>query len=150
LSLAYFRFLPDSFTIHTGDTVVFTNNDVMPHMVSFNGTEGYFVPLINYADFSENPIYLTPISGDDYDGESFITSGDIMPALLDQVTPRWSVTFTKAGVYPYICAYHSDLGMAASVTVVDPPKHHDKPEHHESGAKTVINFNFEGLIPANY
>jgi plastocyanin len=31
---------------------------------------------------------------------------------------RFRVTFTSAGVYPYICALHDDLGMKGRIVVL--------------------------------
>ena len=37
---------------------------------------------------------------------------------LDPATPRFKVTFRHAGMFPYICALHDDLGMKGKVVVV--------------------------------
>jgi plastocyanin len=33
-------------------------------------------------------------------------------------TTRFRITFTHAGVYPYICALHDDLGMKGKIIVL--------------------------------
>ena len=54
------------------------------------------------------------------------SSGFLQAAPQDRVGPlqtppgttRFRITFSKAGVYPYICALHDRLGMKGQVTVL--------------------------------
>jgi plastocyanin len=91
------RFLRPSVTVHVGDTVVFDNTRSMgPHTVTF-GDEPQGPALENYLP-------AATYAGGDLN--SFVPPG-----------LAFSVTFTKAGVYPYICALHDVQGMVGRVIV---------------------------------
>ena len=55
-----------------------------------------------------------------------VHSGFILAAPQDRIglpqsplTPtRFRITFTKAGIYPYICALHDELGMKGKIIVL--------------------------------
>jgi plastocyanin len=121
-TLSVGRFKSDKIEIHAGQTVEWNNQDpLMPHTITF-GTE------------PANPI---PASGNvtlDADGalHAVITSpsenahsGFIVAAPQERIglpeSPlgftRFRVTFPKAGVFPYICALHDNLGMKGMVIV---------------------------------
>lgn len=102
------RFFPHNIVIHVGDTVTFTNRDVMePHTVSF-AVNGTFPPGTN--DF---PPFGNPGA---FDGSTDLNSGFI------GANPAWfgttfKVTFVKAGTYAFFCDLHDYLGMAATIVV---------------------------------
>jgi len=124
-SIQYVRFLPANITVSEGDTIAFVypGNGSIAHTATFNGTDGEFNddpqtvstpngpllgPNINFLlgqpTQDNNVTYNgTGIAGSGYFG--FATQGP------------WFITFTKAGVYPYICAIHDELGMVGVVTV---------------------------------
>jgi plastocyanin len=122
-SVSVMRFEEPAKVIHAGETVEWSNADpVTPHTITF-GTE----PL--------NPIPPSTNVILDADGARHATinstadsahSGFIIAAQQDQTglpqTPagvtRFRVTFTHAGVYPYICVLHDDLGMVGKVIVL--------------------------------
>ena len=91
------RFLRPTVTVHVGDTVVFDNSQNMgPHTVTF-GAEPQGPAL---------ETYLPSASYGGGDLNSFVPPG-----------LSFSVTFTKAGTYPYICALHDVQGMTGTVIV---------------------------------
>lgn len=91
------RFLRATVTVHVGDTVVFDNSQSMgPHTVTF-GAEPQGPALDTYRPAAS------------YGG------GDLNSFLPPGLT--FSVTFTKAGTYDYICALHDVQGMTGRVIV---------------------------------
>ena len=127
-SFSLVRFINDTVMIHAGDTVEWTNLDPeIGHTITF-GT----VPqdLID-PSCSPNCVVST-----DPDGALHATitttqqnvhSGVIAALLEDEpgvaqgpVSPptRFRITFTTQGVYPYVCAFHDNLGMDGQVIVL--------------------------------
>lgn len=122
-TISLMRFAKPELVIHTGATVEWTNDDPsMPHTITF-GTE------------PQNPIPPSPNVSVDPDGGLHATisstsdsvhSGFIASANQDQIgmpqtplgTTRFRITFTKSGVYPYICALHDGLGMKGTIIVL--------------------------------
>lgn len=91
------RFLRSTVTVHVGDTVVFDNSHNMgPHTVTF-GAEPQGPALENYLPSAS------------YSG------GDLSSFLPPGLT--FTVTFTKPGIYHYICALHDVQGMRGRVIV---------------------------------
>jgi plastocyanin len=105
-------FAPLQVTVNVGDTVtwrldstefhdvVFTSGAPAPEFV-LPGPDGVFL----------NPAAALPIGGPNFDGTGMVGSG-----LLNK-GQQWSLTFTKAGSFTYLCAIHP--GMGGSVQVVD-------------------------------
>lgn len=92
------RFIQPVITVHVGQRVTFKNTGMAaPHTVTF-GTE---------------PANFFPPSGD----PTHYRGGDLNSGI---VPPHGSftVTFTKAGSYAYICALHDYMGMVGKVNVV--------------------------------
>jgi plastocyanin len=128
-SLSIVRFSPESITIHAGDTVEWANWDpALGHTITF-GTEP--------ADLFDASCSPSPCSvSTDPDGALHATisgpgqnvhSGAVVALYEDetgvpQFAPfpptRFRVTFTKPGTYPYICAFHDNLGMVGKVIVL--------------------------------
>jgi plastocyanin len=104
-------FLPTQLTIDEGDTVTWTFAPV--HTVSFlsggNAPELVIMtpegPMLNLA-------VALPSGGPAYDGTGYVNSG-VLPA--DPTATSFSLTFSKAGTYNYICLLHP--GMAGQVVV---------------------------------
>ncbi|MGH9551770.1 MAG: cupredoxin domain-containing protein [Terriglobales bacterium] len=121
-TLSVMRFLDATKTIHAGETVEWTNLDpVTPHTITF-GTE----PL--------NPMPPSANVTVDADGARHVVvaspsvsahSGFIVAAPQDRIglaqspigATRFRVTFPNAGIFPYICALHDDLGMKGTIVV---------------------------------
>lgn len=107
------RFQPQRIVIQKGDTVVWTNLDPeTPHTVTF-GAEPPGGPFGSFP----------PIGGD---GPGHGTISDVAQAVnsgfLGPDFPfgtAFAVKFATAGLYPYICALHDELGMVGTVVVQD-------------------------------
>lgn len=129
-SVSTMRFGSASVEIHAGETVEWGSFDVSGHSVTFGDEPpGGFTPL--------DPPSASPgaILSHDSDGalhailtsvSDSIHSGRIAPASqertgLGQLAPgatRFRVTFTAPGTYPYVCAFHDELGMKGEVVVL--------------------------------
>lgn len=113
------RFLPSVLTISVGDTVTWTNPDMMdPHTVTF-------APDGKYPEFPSAQA-LIPTGNTTYDGSTFTNSGLIMPMGAPPVkgvptTTSYTLKFTKAGVYTYHCLIHDAIGMIGKIRVVSAP-----------------------------
>lgn len=95
------RFSPQYVILHQGDSITWTNNDpIMPHTVSFPGSDGNI------------PESFTPAGGSTYDGTVFTSSGIMMPHT------TYTLQFTKTGRYNYICILHDELGMKGTIIVL--------------------------------
>jgi plastocyanin len=119
-TLSVMRFIGDQIEIRAGDTVEWANQDpVTPHTITFGAEPADPFPpsgdVTVDPDGARHAVITSP-------GQS-VHSGFIMAALQDQTnqTPlgvtRFRVTFLNAGVFPYICALHDDLGMKGMVIV---------------------------------
>lgn len=109
------RFLPSTLTIAVGDTVTWTDADMLdPHTVTF-------APDGNYPDFP-SPTAIAPAGGPTYDGSTYTNSGLIFPAGVSfpgvPTTSSYSLKFTKAGVYTYHCLIHDSIGMVGKIRVI--------------------------------
>lgn len=84
---------PAATFVHVGDSVTFTNaSKHVPHTVTFMGGAA------PGPDF-QPPVPSQP-SGGSYDGQGLLNSGFILPG------QSYTVTFTQAGVYEYLCVLH--------------------------------------------
>ncbi|MGH2442140.1 MAG: plastocyanin/azurin family copper-binding protein [Chloroflexota bacterium] len=110
------RFLPGQLTIAVGDTVTWTNPDMMdPHTVTFS-------PDGKYPDFPSGPAFA-PAGGPTYDGTTFTNSGLIFPVGTPAIhgiptSTSYTLKFTKAGVYTYHCLLHDANGMIGKIRVM--------------------------------
>ncbi len=143
--VAVMRFLPRTIRVGVGDTVTWVNQDVeTPHTITL-GKEPEGGPLAAFAPYGDPRAY---------DGSKPLNSGFI------GADPHWfgktfSVTFTRAGTYHYICALHDEMGMRGTV-VVDPAMPNaggggTSPESHISGVLPLLalaGLLGLGLIPA--
>jgi plastocyanin len=99
------RYFPQRIVIHVGESITFTNRDVMePHTVTFGPTpsSGDFAP---YGDSKA------------FDGRTPLNSGFI------GTNPAWfgttfGVTFVKAGTHAFRCDLHDYLGMVTTIVVL--------------------------------
>jgi len=84
------RFLPSNFTIGVGDSIVFINDDITLHTVSFNSSGTWMADIFNdsngYTVF--NGIFAEQHSSDNYTG-GFANSGFLLPLSL---RPRVNLT----------------------------------------------------------
>ncbi|HLK33873.1 MAG TPA: plastocyanin/azurin family copper-binding protein [Terriglobales bacterium] len=127
-SLSVVRFFHDTVIVHAGDTVEWANLDPeIGHTITFGA-----VPQ-DLIDPSCSPDCVVST---DADGAPHVTitsteqnvhSGLIAALLEDEpgvpqgpVYPptRFRITFTAPGTYPYVCAFHDNLGMDGKVIVL--------------------------------
>lgn len=101
------RFIAPSVTVSVGDSITFDMGQNMglpvPHTVTFGPEPPAPVP-------AGNP--------NAWDGTGTLSSGILLPPGFGPPGhSTYTVRFTKAGVYPYICMFHDTLGMVGTVTV---------------------------------
>src|SRR5216684_5535687 len=122
-TISLMRFVQPELVMHVGDTAEWTNDDPsMPHTITF-GTEpkNPFPPSPNVSPDSDDGLHATISSISDS-----VHSGFIVSASQDQIgisqrprgTTRFRITFTNAGIYPYKCALHDNLGMVGRIIVL--------------------------------
>jgi plastocyanin len=111
------QFLPPGATnISTGDSVKWSTITETPHTVTF-GTQ--VNPIMTFGQNTGfNPAAALPSGGSSYSG------GDANSGLMDASGQlpggtSYSLMFTKAGTYTYVCLLHSDQGMAGTIVVSD-------------------------------
>lgn len=106
-------FLPRDLTVDVGDTIQWNLRSGEFHTVTFL-SGGAPPPLIIAPGGVPqiNPVAATPAGGNTYDGTGFVNSG-----LLAAPGARFSLQFTRAGSYPFLCLIHA--GMAGVVHVQD-------------------------------
>jgi plastocyanin len=106
-------FFPTNITIDEGDTINWTMNADFFHTVTFlsgNPVPPEPIPSGEGDLLMLNPMSQFPVGGPNYDGSAFVGSG-----LITAKGTKFSLTFTKAGTFGYVCVLHP--GMAAQVTV---------------------------------
>lgn len=122
-SASVMRFIDDLKYIHAGDTVDWTNDDPStPHTITF-GSEPLilFLPSANVSVAADGALKATMHSPADSVHSGFIISAPQERIGLPQVplgATRFRITFTSAGIYPYICAIHDGLGMKGTIIVL--------------------------------
>jgi plastocyanin len=122
-TLSVLRFLHGTITIHAGETVEWTNDDpITPHTITF-GTEPLdpMPPSANVSLDADGARHATVAKVGDSAHSGFIVAAPQERIGLPQAplgVTRFRVTFPHAGVFPYICALHDDLGMKGQVVVV--------------------------------
>jgi plastocyanin len=124
-SVSRMRFMQPSIQIHAGETVEWFSDDVSGHTITF----GEEPPNVSPATPPSSNVFLDP----DGARHAIITSpgdsvhsGFIAPAPQERVglpqspagVTRFRVTFTNPGTYPYICAFHDDIGMKGEIDVL--------------------------------
>ena len=128
-------FLPRDITVDAGDTLQWNLRSGEFHTVTFL-SGGTPPPLIIAPGGVPqiNPVAAAPAGGNTYDGTGFVNSG-----LLAAPGATFSLQFTKAGSYPFLCLIHA--GMAGVVHVQD------------AGAaypKTQAQYDNEALVGGNH
>jgi plastocyanin len=94
------RFVRDNVVVHVGESVSFsTAGPGAPHTVTF-GEEPPGLAI------------LAPSGDPTHYGGGDLNSGVLAPGV------PFTVTFTAAGTFHYICAIHDDMGMVGDVVVV--------------------------------
>jgi len=103
------RYFPRNVHIHVGDTVVWASDTSEVHGVTF--LAGQPLPPIPDWYFSSPTGNVVP-----YDGSSYFNSGPLYAADAGR-NHSLTLTFTKAGTFPYLDVADSVLGMQGNVTV---------------------------------
>jgi plastocyanin len=124
-SVSRMRFLHPNITIHAGQTVEWASSDVSGHTVTF-GQEPPNVspstpPSSNVSLDPDGARHATINSPADNVHSGLITQAPQERTGLAQAPPgvtRFRVTFMNPGTYPYICAFHDELGMKGEVIVL--------------------------------
>jgi plastocyanin len=124
----YTRFYPDKITVRVGDTVVWKLNSMEIHQVVFPAPAQTYLPFTepdpaNPQGQMLNPRVAFPQGGARYDGTGLTGSGLLGAPPTN--TREYRLTFTKTGVFNYLCPMHAAqlpggqvAGMTGSVTVV--------------------------------
>jgi plastocyanin len=135
-TVSHMRFMDDKASIRAGDTLEWTNEDpVTPHTITF-GTEPdvdhLIPPSSNVTMDPDGARHATINSTSDNVHSGFVVAGPqerlfvgqlplgptpVPPPFLPLGVTRFRVTFPNAGVYPYKCSLHDNLGMTGTVTV---------------------------------
>ena len=137
-SVTVMRFMQPTVTIHAGETVEWDSLDVSGHTVTFgveppNATP-QTPPSANVFADPDGARHAIIYSSTDSVHSGFIaqagherggvaqtlppTAPLMPPPLPAGPVTRFRVTFMNPGVYPYICAFHDELGMTGKVIVL--------------------------------
>jgi plastocyanin len=123
-SVSVMRFMQPSITIHAGETVEWDSLDVSGHTITF----GQEPPNVSPATPPSANVFVDPdgarhaiISSSSDNVHSGFTAQAAHERTGVAQAPagvtRFRVTFTNPGTYPYICAFHDELGMKGEVIV---------------------------------
>ena len=122
-TLSVLRFMQKRATIRVGGTVEWSDRDsITPHTITFGEEPADVVaPSANVTVDADGARHAVIASNSDN-----VHSGFIQAAPQDRIglpqsplgVTRFRVTFTKPGVYHYICALHDELGMKGSIVVL--------------------------------
>ena len=123
-SVSVMRFMQPSITIHAGETVEWDSSDVSGHTITF-GQEPTNVtpqtpPSTNVFVDADGARHAIINSTSDNVHSGLIAQAGHERNGVPQAPPgvtRFRVTFTTPGTYPYICAFHDELGMKGEVLV---------------------------------
>jgi plastocyanin len=104
------EFGPNQININVGDTITWRLDSTEFHNVDFpsGGTVPEFVQPGPDGVFI-NPEVAIPAGGNSYDGTGHTSSG-----LLNK-GQTWSLTFTTAGTFPFVCDIHPGMGGVVNV-----------------------------------
>jgi len=104
------RFIGGNVSIHVGDSITF---DMAKNMI----------PVPHTVTFGAEPANPAVVVGDpsSFAGGN-LSSGVLLPPNFGPPgSSTFTVTFTKAGVYPYVCMFHDQMGMKGTITVLNNP-----------------------------
>ena len=124
-SASVMRFMQPSITIHAGETVEWDSSDVTGHTITF-GQEPPNVtpatpPSANVVVDPDGARHAVIMSTSDSLHSGFIAQAGHERTGVPQApagVTQFRVTFTNPGTYPYICAFHDQLGMKGEVIVL--------------------------------
>lgn len=124
--ISWMRFISTNLTVHVGDSVEWTREDVeVPHTVTFlSGGKEPDLVLVEPQQrgppkFVLNPVVQIPAGDKVYSGKGYFNSGAIWGTLLPLPGPSsYNLTFDTIGTYKYLCIFHDYMGMKGQVTVL--------------------------------
>ena len=122
-SFSVMRFSDPGITVQAGDTIEWTNDDpTTAHTITFGPEPQDLVdPSSNVTIDADGARHGVLSSPSDAVHSGFIEAAPQDRTGLAQAPPgvtRFRVTFSKPGIYPYICSLHDVLGMKGSVLVL--------------------------------
>lgn len=107
-SVDVMKFYAPDVQIAVGDTVTWKDETFVPHTVTF-------IPQDNLPDAIDP--FVPDVSSTEYDGSTYVNSGILSAVPEFGNVTSFSLTFTKAGTYQYICLLHADQGMVGQIVV---------------------------------
>jgi plastocyanin len=127
-SFSLVRFMSDKVTIHAGDTVEWSNLDPeLGHTITFGAVPQDLIdpscsPNCVVSTDPDGVLHAT-ITSTQQNVHSGLTGAlleDVPGVPQAPVSPptRFRITFTTPGTYPYVCAFHDNLGMDGQVIVL--------------------------------
>jgi plastocyanin len=142
------RYFPSDLVVNVGDSIVFTQVTHEPHTVTFNAPAVIPESILARPDHSlvENPQVVLPFPlpqgpplppdtpihlAVGFDGSGYVNSGFLLAP-----GDTFSITFTRAGSYPYVCLIHAQ-SMKGTVTVN--PQGTSRPKTDEQYAMEAAN-----------
>ncbi len=119
------RFTREPLVVPAGTTVTWEMRDPFEiHTVTFWGTgkpPAFIIPQPQPQGPPKlllNPQVTTPTARKSFDGMGYVNSGILYPPGAPAPLPKsYSLTFTKAGRYTYVCVTHAELGMYGIIVV---------------------------------
>jgi plastocyanin len=106
------HFLPGDLTVDVGDTITWNLNSGEFHTVTFlSGAEAPPLVIVGPGGPELNPAAVAPSGSASYDGTGIHSSGLLV------LGQQYTLGFTKAGSYPFLCLVHT--GMRGTVHVQD-------------------------------
>jgi plastocyanin len=115
-------FFPQTVRIHVGDSITWKSNSSEIHTVSFlagDSLQEVIIPappnMASPLQFNPLVVFPTPLTNGEYDGSTYLNSG--IMSTDPGFTQTFSLTFTKEGVFPYVCYIHGEM-MSGTVEVV--------------------------------
>jgi plastocyanin len=127
-SFSLVRFINGTVTIHAGDTVEWSNLDPeLGHTITFGTVPQDLIdpscsPKCVVSTDPDGALHAT-ITSTQQNVHSGLTGAlleDVPGFPQGPVSPptRFRITFTTPGTYPYVCAFHDNLGMEGQVIVL--------------------------------
>jgi plastocyanin len=124
-TVSVMRFMEATKVVHVGETVEWTSAEaVTSHTITFGpepAPANQIPPSANVSVDADGARHAFIGSTSDIVHSGFITQPPQDRIGLAQAplsVTRFRVTFTQAGVYPYICVLHDELGMVGQVIVL--------------------------------
>jgi plastocyanin len=134
-------FAPNSVAISVGDTITWSLDSTEFHNVMF--TSG--APVPEFVDAGPDGVFIDPVSaipsgGPSYDGTGLVSSGLLVKG------QRFSLTFSKAGTFGYVCSIHP--GMSGTVRVLEVGQNIDNQGLVDARKAAQVNAGLASGIPA--